>query len=108
MELSGVSERNLYKHISVVQQDSFLFNISLLENIRIGNEDATDGEVMEAAEKSQIHDVIMSFPDAYATKAGEGGSRFSGGEKQRVAIARMILKEAAIVILDEATASVAH
>jgi len=106
VNLFSVSEENIEKIMSAVEQDSFLFNISIKENIRIGREDATDEEIVEAAKKAQIHDVIMNFPDGYETRAGEGGSRLSGGETQRISIARMILKDAPVVILDEATASI--
>ena len=90
--------------VSFVAQDNFLFRCSILENIRIGKPDATDEEVKEAARKAQCEEFILKLPQGYDTPAGEAGRRLSGGETQRVAIARMILKDAAIVILDEATA----
>lgn len=104
--LMSASEEDIGKIMSAVQQENFLFNISIRENIRIGKEDSTDEEIIEAAKQAQIHDVITAFPDGYDTKAGEGGSRLSGGEKQRISIARMILKNAPVIILDEATASI--
>lgn len=105
-EISNLSEQQLNRLFSIVQQDVFLFNLSLEENIRLGKPDATKEEIMEAAKKARIHDLIMSLPDGYQTVAGEAGVKFSGGEKQRISIARMILKDAPIMILDEATASV--
>ncbi|MCT4543812.1 MAG: ABC transporter ATP-binding protein/permease [Vallitalea sp.] len=90
--------------VSFVTQDNFLFNCSLLENIRLGNPKATDQEVYNAAKAAQCDEFILKFEDGYNTSAGEAGNRLSGGEKQRIAIARMILKNAPIVILDEATA----
>ena len=76
------------------------------ENIRIGKPSATREEIIDAAKKARIHDFILSLPNGYETLAGETGVRFSGGEKQRISIARMILKDALILILDEATAVV--
>ena len=85
-------------------QDNFLFGCSVMENIRLGNPNATDEEVKAAARAAQCEAFIEKLPDGYNTPAGEAGKRLSGGEKQRIAIARMILKNAPIVILDEATA----
>ncbi len=99
MPLSQLSEM-----VSFVAQDNFLFRCSLLENIRLGNPSATDEEVMAAAKAAQCEEFIAKLPQGYDTPAGEAGKRLSGGEKQRIAIARMILKNAPIVILDEATA----
>ena len=90
--------------VSFVTQDNFLFRCSILENIRLGNPKATDEEVYEAARAAQCEDFIRKLPQGYQTSAGEAGKRLSGGEKQRIAIARMMLKNAPIVILDEATA----
>ena len=99
MPLSQLSE-----YVSFVTQDNFLFSCSLLENIRLGNPKATDEEVMAAARAAQCEEFISKLPQGYDTPAGEAGKRLSGGEKQRIAIARMMLKNAPIVILDEATA----
>ena len=99
MPLSQISE-----YVSFVAQDNFLFRCSLLENIRLGNPNATDEEVKAAARAAQCEEFILKLPQGYDTPAGEAGKRLSGGEKQRIAIARMILKNAPIVILDEATA----
>ena len=90
--------------VSFVTQDNFLFRCSLLENIRLGNPSATDEEVKAAARAAQCEEFIQKLPQGYDTPAGEAGKRLSGGEKQRIAIARMMLKNAPIVILDEATA----
>ena len=99
MPLSQLSE-----YVSFVTQDNFLFRCSLLENIRLGNPNATDEEVKAAAWAAQCEEFISKLPQGYDTPAGEAGKRLSGGEKQRIAIARMMLKDAPIVILDEATA----
>ena len=90
--------------ISYVSQDNYLFNCSLLENIRLGRPEASDEEVYEAAKKAMCHEFITKLDHGYETMAGEAGDKLSGGEKQRISIARMILREAPIVILDEATA----
>lgn len=90
--------------VSFVTQDNFLFRCSLKENIRLGNPQASDEEVVAAARAAQCEEFIARLPQGYDTPAGEAGKRLSGGEKQRIAIARMILKNAPVVILDEATA----
>lgn len=107
--LGGVNIRNmplaqLSGYVSFVTQDNYLFRCSLLENIRLGNPNATDEQVKEAARAAQCEEFIAKLPQGYDTPAGEAGKRLSGGEKQRIAIARMMLKNAPIVILDEATA----
>ncbi|MCH3964476.1 MAG: ABC transporter ATP-binding protein/permease [Clostridium sp.] len=89
--------------ISYVSQDNYLFNISLLENIRIGNPKATDKQVLLAAEKAQCMDIIENLPQGYNTIVGGAGNKLSGGEKQRICLARALLKNAPIVVLDEAT-----
>lgn len=104
--IQELSERQVNSLFSIVQQDVFLFNLSMEENIRIGKPSATREEIIDAAKKARIHDFILSLPNGYETLAGEAGVRFSGGEKQRISIARMILKDAPILILDEATAAV--
>lgn len=107
--IGGVNVRDmpisqLSEYVSFVTQDNFLFRGSLLENIRLGNPGAGDDEVMAAARAAQCEEFISKLPQGYNTPAGEAGKRLSGGEKQRIAIARMMLKNAPIVILDEATA----
>lgn len=90
--------------VSFVTQDNYLFRCSLLENIRLGNPSANDEEVKAAARAAQCEEFIAKLPQGYDTPAGEAGKRLSGGEKQRISIARAMLKDAPIVILDEATA----
>lgn len=105
-DAAAFSEKQLNRLFSIVQQEVFLFNLSMEENIRIGKPNAGMEEIMDAAKKARIHDFIMLLPNGYQTMAGEAGIKFSGGEKQRISIARMILKDAPIIILDEATAAV--
>ena len=104
--ISEYSEQSISKLIGSVQQEAILFNISIFENIAIGKENATKEEVIEAAKKVRCHDFIEALPNKYDTKVGEMGVKLSGGEKQRISIARMILKNAPILILDEAMAAV--
>ncbi|MBU5593142.1 ABC transporter ATP-binding protein/permease [Clostridium sp. MSJ-4] len=97
---------SLLKNISMVFQNVYLFHDTVINNIRFGKPEASFEEVVEIAKKACCHDFIMSLPDGYETVIGDGGSTLSGGEKQRISIARAMLKNAPIVILDEATASV--
>jgi ATP-binding cassette subfamily B protein len=91
--------------VGVVSQETYLFHASVRENLRFAKPDATDGEVEEAARAAQIHELIASLPDGYETVVGERGYRFSGGEKQRMAIARTVLRNPPILVLDEATSA---
>ncbi|MFD7260331.1 ABC transporter ATP-binding protein [Streptomyces sp. NPDC059874] len=108
--LDGVDVRDLdfdslARSIGVVSQETYLFHASVADNLRFAKPDATDEEIEEAARAAQIHDHIESLPDGYATLVGERGYRFSGGEKQRLAIARTILRDPPVLILDEATSA---
>jgi len=105
-DLSEFNLASYRKQIAVVGQSPFLFRGSILENIRYGRPDATPEEVIQAARVANAHEFIMGFSEAYDTDARERGSRFSGGEKQRICIARAVLKDPQILILDEATSSV--
>lgn len=96
----------LMDRISYVFQDVYLFSGSVAANIRLGRPDASDEEVQHAARQAHAHDFIMALPKGYDEEVGEGGARLSGGEKQRIAIARAILKDAPVVLLDEATAAI--
>ncbi len=104
-DISGIDPETLLKNYSIVFQDVTLFNSSVMENIRIGKEGATDEEVMEAARLANCQQFVELLPDKYNTRIGENGSELSGGERQRISIARAFLKDAPVVLLDEATAS---
>ena len=111
IQIGGVDIRDipldaLMDKVSFVFQDTFLFKQSILDNIRMGNPDATEEQIIAAAKKARCHDFIMALPNGYDTVIGEGGSSLSGGEKQRISIARAMLKDEPIVILDESTASI--
>lgn len=104
-DLSTLDPRWLRRQISIVSQDLFLFHTTIEENIRYSRPDATIEEVVEAAQKAQIHDDILRLPDGYRTVVGERGTRLSVGQRQRIAIARAFLKDAPILILDEPTSA---
>ncbi|MCB6182169.1 ABC transporter ATP-binding protein/permease [Leeia sp. TBRC 13508] len=104
-DIRSLSQESLRKHIGIVPQDTVLFNDSIYYNIAYGRPDATESEVIEAAKAAHIHEFVLSLPDGYQTTVGERGLKLSGGEKQRVAIARTILKNPPILILDEATSA---
>ena len=108
--IGGVDVRKMDPHdlmdqVSFVFQDVFLFKQSVMDNIRMGNQNADDAQVMEAAKAAQCHDFITKLPGGYHTVIGTGGVHLSGGERQRIAIARAIIKNSPVVVLDEATAS---
>ncbi len=105
-DVREVKLSDLMNHISMVFQRVYLFQDTIYNNISMGRPDASEAEVIEAAKKARCYDFIMALPDGFQTVVGEGGETLSGGEKQRISIARCILKDAPIVILDEATASV--
>lgn len=106
IDIRELSCDSLLSNISMVFQKVYLFHDTILNNIKFGKPDATMEEVFEAAKQARCHDFIVALPDGYNTIVGEGGSSLSGGEKQRISIARAILKNSPIIILDEATASI--
>ena len=105
-DVREVKLSDLMDHISMVFQRVYLFQDTIYNNIAMGRPGATREEVLEAARKARCYDFVMALPDGFDTVIGEGGESLSGGERQRISIARCILKDAPIVILDEATASV--
>ena len=105
MDLRDLERASFLDHVALVTQEPFLFDESLMENIRYGRPDATDEEVRAAAEAASAHEFIEGLPEGYDTMAGEFGLRLSGGQRQRVTIARAILAEASILVFDEATSA---
>ena len=108
IELGGVDIRTLplaecTKRIAYVSQDNYLFDLTVMDNIRMGKKGASDEQVIDAAKKCGCHEFIMSLENGYQTVCGASGGHLSGGERQRISIARAMLKDAPIVILDEAT-----
>ncbi len=104
-DICDFSKETLRDIITIVPQEPYIFNFSILDNLKIIKPDATKEEIENACKKAQIHDYIMSLPKKYNTMLGEGGSRFSGGQKQRLSIARALLKDSPILIFDEATSA---
>ncbi|MGN1103685.1 MAG: ABC transporter ATP-binding protein [Candidatus Coproplasma sp.] len=104
-DIRDVTRKSLRENIGIVQQDVFLFNGSIRENIAYGNFNASEEEIIEAAKKANIHDYVCSLPNGYDTNVGERGIKLSGGQKQRISIARAFLKNPPILILDEATSA---
>ncbi len=105
IDVNKMSFQSLRRNIGIVQQDVFLFNGSVLDNIRYGNYEASEEDVIKASKMANIHDYIMSLEDGYNTMVGERGVKLSGGQKQRISIARVFLKNPSILILDEATSA---
>lgn len=106
INIKQYAQSSLRRQVSIVSQDVFLFNGTVRENILYGRQNADDAELMQAAKMANAHEFIMELPDGYETKVGERGVKLSGGQKQRISIARAILKDAPILILDEATSAV--
>ena len=104
-DINNISNKSLRKNISLISQSPYIFNFSVLDNLKIGNLDASNDEVKEACKKADIYDVIMDLDDKFNTFVGEGGVMLSGGEKQRLAIARTLLTKSNIIIFDEATSA---
>ena len=105
IDLRDLSHAALASIVGVVSQETYLFHASIADNLRFAKPMASDEEIEKAARAAQIHDLITRLPDGYQTMVGERGYRFSGGEKQRIAIARTILRDPPILVLDEATSA---
>ena len=105
LNINDLSEDTIKNSISIVSQAPYIFNLSIKDNIKLANPEATDEEITNVCKKAQIHDLIMEMPEGYDTIVGENGVILSGGQKQRIAIARALIKESKIILFDEATSS---
>lgn len=105
LNINELSEKSIKNNISIVAQEPYIFNLSIKENIRLANPNASDDDIVEVCKKAQIHDLIIEMPDGYDTIVGENGAILSGGQKQRIAIARALIKKSKIILFDEATSS---
>ena len=103
--INTLSEETIKNNISIVSQSPYIFNLSIKENIKLANPQATDKEIEEVCKEAQLHDVIIEMQDGYDTIVGENGVILSGGQKQRLAIARALIKKSKIILFDEATSS---
>lgn len=103
--INTLSEETIKNNISIVSQSPYIFNLSIKENIKLANHQATDKEIEEVCKEAQLHDVIIEMQDGYDTIVGENGVILSGGQKQRLAIARALIKKSKIILFDEATSS---
>ena len=105
LNINDLSEDTIKNSISIVSQSPYIFNLSIKDNIKLANHEATDEEITNVCKKAQIHDLIMEMPEGYDTIVGENGVILSGGQKQRIVIARALIKESKIILFDEATSS---
>ena len=105
VDIRDMTLDSLAATVGLVSQETYLFHASIRENLRFACPDATDGQIEDAARAAQIHELIASLPEGYDTEVGERGYRFSGGEKQRIAIARTVLRNPPVLVLDEATSA---
>jgi ATP-binding cassette, subfamily C, bacterial len=105
-DVSKIVTKELRKNVAYMTQDTFLFQDTILQNIKIANQDASEEQVIEAAKKASIHDFIRSLPQGYHTKVGELGDTLSGGERQRIGLARIFLHESDYIYLDEPTSNI--
>ena len=105
IDIKDVNTESLRNSQTLVSQETYLFNESIRENIKVGNEDASESDIIEAAKKASIHDFILSLPKGYDTKVSELGGNLSSGERQRIGLARAFLKDSEVLILDEPTSN---